>query len=63
MYRGATFLQLQCASLVYLVPARGKAASICSTECGEGNKEGNDPWHGIEDSISKSLQRHKKYLK
>lgn len=54
-------LRAQCAARVYLVPARCKAASVGGAECGEGNKEGNDPWHGVEDSVSEGLGRHKEH--
>lgn len=52
-------LRTQCGTCVCLVPGCCKAASICSTECREGDKEGNDPCHGVEDSVSESLGRHK----
>lgn len=52
-------LRTQCGTCVCLVPGRCKAASIRSTECREGDKEGNNPCHGVEDSVSESLGRHK----
>lgn len=41
------------------LPASSEAASIGRTECGEDNKERNDPRHRVKHSVSKSLRWHK----
>ncbi|KAG7237853.1 hypothetical protein INR49_031747 [Caranx melampygus] len=41
---------------VAALPASSEAASIGRTECGEDNKERNDPRQRVKDSVSKSLR-------
>ena len=57
----ASVYHIWCDSCLPL-PASGEAASVGRAECGKDNKERNDPWHRIEDSVSKGLRRHKQSL-
>lgn len=57
----ASVFHIWCDSCLPL-PAGSEAASVGRAECGKDNKERNDPWHRIEDSVSKGLRRHKQSL-